>query len=133
MAQLEQRLPELAEEQVVAAGAGVPDAAHARAARAARVAKKLGYENAQALAGGLESLARRQPAGRKKLVPGALQSSAAPADLASLDTDDDEPVKMYTTAVCPYCMRAKALLQASGVCRHRRDPRRPASPRERTR
>ena len=25
------------------------------------------------------------------------------------------PVKMYTTAVCPYCVRAKQLLQARGV------------------
>ena len=24
-------------------------------------------------------------------------------------------VKMYTTAVCPYCVRAKQLLQAKGV------------------
>lgn len=26
-----------------------------------------------------------------------------------------QPVKMYTTQVCPYCHRAKALLQARGV------------------
>lgn len=26
-----------------------------------------------------------------------------------------QPVKMYTTAVCPYCVRAKQLLQARGV------------------
>jgi len=26
-----------------------------------------------------------------------------------------QPVKMYTTAVCPYCVRAKQLLQAKGV------------------
>jgi len=25
------------------------------------------------------------------------------------------PVKMYTSAYCPYCIRAKALLQARGV------------------
>jgi glutaredoxin 3 len=25
------------------------------------------------------------------------------------------PVKMYTTAVCPYCIRAKQLLKAKGV------------------
>jgi len=25
------------------------------------------------------------------------------------------PVKMYTTAVCPYCIRAKQLLRARGV------------------
>jgi glutaredoxin 3 len=26
-----------------------------------------------------------------------------------------KPVKMYTTQVCPYCLRAKALLQQRGV------------------
>ncbi len=26
-----------------------------------------------------------------------------------------QPVKMYTTAVCPYCIRAKALLKQRGV------------------
>ena len=26
-----------------------------------------------------------------------------------------QPVKMYTTQVCPYCVRAKALLQQRGV------------------
>ncbi len=26
-----------------------------------------------------------------------------------------QPVKMYTTAVCPYCTRAKQILQAKGV------------------
>ncbi len=26
-----------------------------------------------------------------------------------------QPVKMYTTAVCPYCIRAKQILQARGV------------------
>jgi glutaredoxin 3 len=26
-----------------------------------------------------------------------------------------QPVKMYTTAVCPYCIRAKQLLTAKGV------------------
>jgi glutaredoxin 3 len=26
-----------------------------------------------------------------------------------------QPVKMYTTAVCPYCMRAKSILKAKGV------------------
>ena len=26
-----------------------------------------------------------------------------------------KPVKMYTTAVCPYCIRAKQLLKARGV------------------
>ena len=25
------------------------------------------------------------------------------------------PVKMYTTAVCPYCIRAKSILKAKGV------------------
>lgn len=26
-----------------------------------------------------------------------------------------QPVKMYTTAVCPYCIRAKQILQSKGV------------------
>ena len=26
-----------------------------------------------------------------------------------------QPVKMYTTAYCPYCIRAKQILQAKGV------------------
>ena len=26
-----------------------------------------------------------------------------------------QPVKMYTTAVCPYCIRAKQFLQSKGV------------------
>ncbi len=26
-----------------------------------------------------------------------------------------QPVKMYTTAVCPYCIRAKQILEARGV------------------
>ena len=26
-----------------------------------------------------------------------------------------QAVKMYTTAVCPYCIRAKQILQAKGV------------------
>ena len=26
-----------------------------------------------------------------------------------------KPVKMYTTAVCPYCIRAKQILQSKGV------------------
>ena len=26
-----------------------------------------------------------------------------------------QPVKMYTTAVCPYCIRAKQLLKSKGV------------------
>ena len=28
-----------------------------------------------------------------------------------------QPVKMYTTAVCPYCIRAKQILKAKGVDR----------------
>jgi glutaredoxin 3 len=26
-----------------------------------------------------------------------------------------QPVKMYTTAVCPYCIRAKSVLKAKGI------------------
>ena len=26
-----------------------------------------------------------------------------------------QPVKMYTTAVCPYCIRAKQILKSKGV------------------
>ena len=26
-----------------------------------------------------------------------------------------QPVKMYTTAICPYCMRAKQILKSKGV------------------
>ena len=29
-----------------------------------------------------------------------------------------QAVKMYTTAVCPYCIRAKQLLKARGVEQH---------------
>lgn len=35
-----------------------------------------------------------------------------------MSADDQSPqavVKMYTTQVCPYCLRAKALLKARGV------------------
>ena len=28
---------------------------------------------------------------------------------------DHAPIRMYTTQVCPYCLRAKALLKARGV------------------
>ena len=38
---------------------------------------------------------------------------------------------MYTTAVCPYCIRAKQILKAKGVDAHRRDPHRHATPAER--
>ena len=32
-----------------------------------------------------------------------------------LGTRSMKPVKMYTTAVCPYCIRAKQILKAKGV------------------
>jgi glutaredoxin 3 len=31
------------------------------------------------------------------------------------DRKNMQPVKMYTTAVCPYCIRAKQILKAKGV------------------
>lgn len=31
------------------------------------------------------------------------------------DTAPMQPVKMYTTAYCPYCIQAKQILQAKGV------------------
>jgi rhodanese-related sulfurtransferase len=40
-----------------------------RSGRAVAIARKLGYENAQSLAGGLRVLARRQPAGRARPEP----------------------------------------------------------------
>ncbi len=32
-----------------------------------------------------------------------------------MTTTPMQPVKMYTTAVCPYCIRAKQILKARGV------------------
>jgi rhodanese-related sulfurtransferase len=53
MAQLEQRLPEVVKNKALPVI--LVCASGARAARAATVAKKLGYEKAQALAGGLKA------------------------------------------------------------------------------
>jgi len=41
-----------------------------------------------------------------------------------------QAVKMYTTAVCPYCVQAKRLLQAKGV-EHIEEVRVDANPQER--
>ena len=38
-----------------------------------------------------------------------------------------QAVKMYTTAVCPYCIRAKQILKAKGVDADRGDPHRHAT------
>ena len=38
-------------------------------------------------------------------------------------------VVMYSTAICPYCQRAEALLKARGVGRNRKNQGRSATPR----
>lgn len=43
-----------------------------------------------------------------------------------------QPVKMYTTAVCPYCTQAKRLLQTKGVAQIE-EIRVDSNPQERTR
>lgn len=42
-----------------------------------------------------------------------------------------QPVKMYTTAVCPYCVQAKRILKSKGV-EHIEEVRIDADPDERT-
>ncbi len=42
-----------------------------------------------------------------------------------------QPVKMYTTAVCPYCVQAKRILKSKGV-EHIEEVRIDANPDERT-
>ena len=41
--------------------------------------------------------------------------TTTPPHSASLSMSQQSPVTMYTTEVCPYCLRAKALLKARGV------------------
>ena len=43
-----------------------------------------------------------------------------------------QPVKMYTTAVCPYCIRAKQILKSKGV-EHIEEIRIDTNPEERAR
>ena len=71
----------------------------ARAPRAVAVLKKLGFENTTRARRRPGRLARRQPAGRED----------------RLTRTPMQPVKMYSTATCPYCLRAKALLKQRGV------------------
>jgi glutaredoxin 3 len=42
-----------------------------------------------------------------------------------------QPVKMYTTAVCPYCLQAKRILKSKGV-EHIEEVRIDVNPEERT-
>ena len=65
-----------------------------RSNRAVAIAKKLGYEQAQSL--GVACLPGRVPIFLSK-------------------RHDMQAVKMYTTAVCPYCVQAKRILKSKGV------------------
>jgi rhodanese-related sulfurtransferase len=66
-------------------------------------------------------LARRQPADREEgligNLPGRQQGLARARDNRVLHSNRGamSAVRMYTTQVCPYCVRAKALLKQRGV------------------
>jgi hypothetical protein len=95
----------------------------ARAGRAAGLLRKAGYEKAVALAGGNCRLARGQPADGEeaRLTPRQACRGASACKVRARD-NPRHPTKtvpmnpsMYTTQVCPYCVRAKALLKQRGV------------------
>ncbi len=102
LGQLEEKLPGVVKNKAMPVI--LVCASGARSSRAVAIAKKLGYEQAQSLGGRPGRLARRQPAGRESLNPRIAMQA----------------VKMYTTAVCPYCIRAKQILKPRASSRSRK-------------
>ena len=66
--ELEQKLPGMVKNKALPVI--LVCASGARSSRAVAIAKKLGYEQAHSLSGGMRRVERRQPAGRKSLNPG---------------------------------------------------------------